>query len=73
MHYAVEIKNLEIVKFLIKKYAELNPRNDDGRSPLHLACLHGSLDIVKELTKNSNEIHIDIRDDSGNTPLHLAS
>eukprot|EP00347_Sterkiella_histriomuscorum_P000026 403377465 len=73
LHYAVETKNLEIVKFLIKKYAELNARNNDCRTPLHLASANGSLEIVQELAKQKTEILIDAKDENGNTPLHLAA
>lgn len=73
LHFAVHTRSVDMVKVLIKRYAEVNTKNDDGRTPLHLACAFGHIDIVKELTKNSAEVFIDSRDVQGNTPLHLAS
>ena len=73
LHYAVEVQSIDIIKILIRKYAELNARNDQGQTPLHLACKSGSIEIVKELTKIKDEIFVDIQDEEGNTPLHLAA
>jgi ankyrin repeat protein len=73
LHYAVEAQNLALVQILISKYAELNARNLRGQTALHLASAYGNLDIVKELTKYTVEIFIDIQDEEGNTPLHLAA
>jgi ankyrin repeat protein len=43
LHYAVLAKNLEITKYLVEHFAELNCMNLKGRTPLHLACNLGSL------------------------------
>jgi uncharacterized protein len=41
-----------------------------GRSPLHYAALHGSLDVVKALIADGADINM--QDDGGMTPLQFA-
>jgi len=51
--------------------ADIDARNSDGRSPLHQACLTGSLDAVEALRLRGADVNV--KDYSGNTPLHLAT
>ena len=44
--------------------------NDTGELPLHIACAHKSLEIVKLVSSNSNVNSKDTK--FGNTPLHIA-
>jgi hypothetical protein len=61
---------------------ELTPKNlltpnKHGRTPLHLAAMHGHLDQVMEIFRNSGETptaqQFLMKDKSGNTPLRLAT
>ena len=45
--------------------------NTDGKTPLHIACEYGYLEILKVFLKDKKcEINVQNRD--GNTPLHIA-
>jgi ankyrin repeat protein len=50
--------------------ADINLRNDEGQTALHLALQHGSLDIMRLLLKNG--ANVDAPDMDGSTPLHQA-
>ena len=64
--------NLNIVKMLSDKGAELNRQNREGHSSLQYACSKGWKDIVAYLL--SKNVDVNIRDKRGDTPLHrLAS
>ncbi|MFJ8459081.1 ankyrin repeat domain-containing protein [Lysinibacillus xylanilyticus] len=65
LHAAVSTENTELVKYIIDLGVDVNSKNDDGISPLHIVlypevaeCLldHGAL--------------IDITANNGDTPLH---
>ncbi|XP_036355927.1 ankyrin repeat domain-containing protein 35-like [Octopus sinensis] len=50
---------------------ELNPRNEYGQTPLHLACLWGHLHTL-DLLLGHNGIDANVVDNDGDTPLHWA-
>ena len=45
--------------------------NNKGKIPLHVACKHGNLEIIK-LVSSQPGLDINSQDLSGNTPLHIA-
>lgn len=49
MHYAAELGNLELVKFLIKKGSHLNPAMKSGGTPLSVAINFNKKEIIKVL------------------------
>lgn len=63
---------LELVKVLLKRGAQISCRDGDGRTPLHLAACAGSVKIIEELLKyNANPEEWDF---SGKcTALHCAA
>jgi len=63
----VDLNNLPLVKFLIKKGAKLDERNSIGSTPLYYAAAEGYYDIVKCLIENGADINIP--NDSRITPL----
>ncbi|KAL8193974.1 hypothetical protein R6Q57_026216 [Mikania cordata] len=59
--------DLSQIKNLIRTGADLNKKDYDGRSPLHLAASKGHLDITLFLIQNNVEVNIS--DNFGSTPL----
>lgn len=49
LHKAVRTSSPEIVLLLIKCLAEVNSTDCDGKSPLHYACVRGSVPLAKLL------------------------
>lgn len=47
LHEAVLSGNLECVKLLIKYGADVHQRDEDGWTPLHMACSDGYPDIAR--------------------------
>ena len=67
-------KNIIIVKHLIKKGADVNASNENGNTPLHLACIYEknyNNNIVKELV-NAKDVNVNVENTDGQTPLHIA-
>ena len=57
LHYAARGGRLQwhgrlaVFKYIIENTAEKNPRNNDGKTPLDLACAKRDWEIVKIATK----------------------
>lgn len=51
LHHAVNGKRTNIVKLLLEAKANPNLETQMKRTPLHLACLRRSIDIVKLLVQ----------------------
>ena len=61
LHYAIFVKNVNIIKSLIKYGVDINLRNTLGSSPLNMAIDTLNEDIALLLIKNGADInHIDI-------------
>jgi ankyrin repeat protein len=71
LHQAVEIQSLEIVETLVQRKADINARNSEGRSPLHIAASLGNDPILLILLHARAKVNQ--LDKMGRTPLHLAS
>lgn len=57
LHIAASKGNLEIVKILVKAGAVVNMRNEEGMTPLMIACSTKNLHIAKYLLKTGNTLH----------------
>jgi ankyrin repeat protein len=71
--YAVLHKDLDIIKFLLDKGANVNAKDSNGRTPIHMAFMNDQIppfDIIKLLIENGADLHV--RDNKGNTPFHVA-
>ena len=60
------------VKRAIWMGADVNGKNDDGASPLHLAALRGNVEIVQVLIENKAEVNA-VESSSSWTPLFHAA
>jgi len=70
LHVGVGKNDLELVKALILKGADVNTRNIFGVRPLHLAASECNLEILTLLIENGSKI--DCHDLHGRNPLHEA-
>ena len=49
LHCACAKRNLNMVKLLVKRGAEIDATNGRVRTPLHVACHHNQLEIAEYL------------------------
>ena len=72
LHSAVCNGHFAIVECLLKHGADVNAKEKENYTPLHIACLerHGHIDIVECLLKYGADIHS--KNISSSTPLHTA-
>jgi ankyrin repeat protein len=71
LHYASQCSDgTELVPRLLALGANPNALNHLGSSPLHFACLSGSLEVVEALLEA--EAQLEVRDDDG-TPFDVAA
>jgi len=71
LHTAVQVANLDIIKLLINRGADVNEVKDFGVTPLHIAVYNNNIEIAKLLLNSGADINsIGYRQDY--TPLHIA-
>lgn len=61
---------LSTVQELVKRGANINRTNLEGRTPLMVAALYGNFKVVNYLLQQGAEVNV--RDDYDNTALHLS-
>uniref|UniRef100_A0A182N2M8 SH2 domain-containing protein n=1 Tax=Anopheles dirus TaxID=7168 RepID=A0A182N2M8_9DIPT len=67
----VKESNYTVVSELLKcGYRNIDSKNQDGQTAVHLACLHADDKILQKLIERG--ANINSRDAKGNTPLHYA-
>jgi ankyrin repeat protein len=73
IHIACWQKNINLLQFWIDEGWDINQLDQDGDSPLHMACMKGmgeDVDIIRKLI--SNGANIEATNFAGETPFHLA-
>ncbi len=76
LHMAVNNNNIEIVKLLLDNGADVNAKDVEENTPLHIASEKGYTKVVNQLLtnkKSKNKININEKDNDWNTPLHMAA
>lgn len=79
LHLAVLTRQTEIVKALIEKGANVTLRDQQGNTPLHIACRMGDRDSVMALVKSfgddvsGRKEYFAVRNCEGLTCVHVAS
>lgn len=68
---AVTKENYDVAKYLLSKKAQTNNIRGHRGGPLHLACLQGSLSLVKLLIENGADVNLADESIAG-TPLQSA-
>jgi ankyrin repeat protein len=63
------IANVDMVQSLLDKGADVNCRQDDLRTPLHLAAYHGEQNVARVLVEHKADV--DSQDNEGKTPMYL--
>ena len=67
----VDVKiNIEIVKYLVEKGANVNAKNYNRSTPLIIACYENDIEIVKYLVEKGADVNT--KDINGVTPLLIA-
>jgi len=61
---------MEVFRFLLGKGVNIEAKDNDGRTLLHLAAIERKLDILQLLLQSGAKI--DAKDNDGKTPLHCA-
>ena len=69
LHVSSGNGDVDLVKLLLKKGADLSRTDDKGFTPLHSACKAGHLEVVSTLLEARSDVCQ--RTAEGNTPFHL--
>jgi ankyrin repeat protein len=69
--YTDDADYIDVIKLLVASGADINERNDQGDTPLHVATDHASLAVVKFLAENGAKL--DAKDNLKRTALDIAS
>jgi len=57
-----------IVKLLIANGGDINKKDDNGDTPMHLAAANSNYSMIKKFHKNNNVMNI--KNNAGETPMH---
>ncbi|XP_052081268.1 uncharacterized protein LOC127719286 isoform X2 [Mytilus californianus] len=69
--FEMSTKCKSITKSLIDHNAEVNARDNEGETPLLLACRYGDYELVKTIL-SSRKSDLNLQNSKGQTPLYLA-
>ena len=72
MHFAAKNGHVEIIKLITDNAAGYNPRDFDGKTPLHVAAENGHVTICEMIMKVNEDIFPVMDDENCTTPFDLA-
>ncbi|NSX83945.1 hypothetical protein GOM44_07500, partial [Wolbachia endosymbiont of Atemnus politus] len=72
LHFAAKGPSLEIIKFVLNQNLNVNVKDINGQSPLHIAAAHGRKYIISFFVVEMG-LCVDDVDNHGKTPLHIAA
>ena len=64
--------DLPTVEELLSHVSSLSVQNNDGDTPLHIACRSKDVRLVNLLLESQHEVDLTIQNSSGDTPFHIA-
>ena len=64
--------DLRTVKGLLSRSSSLSVQNNDGDTPLHIACRSKDVRLVNLLLESQHKVDLTIQNNSGDTPFHIA-
>ena len=64
--------DLPTVKKLLSRVSSLSVQNNNGDTPLHIACRSKDVRLVNLLLEAQHEVDLTIQNNSGDTPFHIA-
>ena len=73
VHYASANNHTDILHLLLSHSGSVTTCTPYNETPLHLACLNGSLEAAQLLTQHRADLQLQARDGKGNTVLHLSA
>lgn len=71
LHICVKFECPKICRYLLQNIDHVNVKDSNGKTPLHSACAHSNVKVVKLLCGRP-DIRIHARDAKGRTALHFA-
>lgn len=72
LHHAARFDRVMVVRLLLRRGCDPTARNIQGRTALHVAAEHGSIETIK-LLLNLPQVDLETYDTSGLSALHLAA
>jgi len=72
-HYSTHVKsrNKDLVEYFIEHGTDINKENQDGETPLFVACKSRNKDLAVYLVEHGADVNK--RDENGDTPLFYAN
>lgn len=69
--FACEQKDADIIRLLLDSKAHSHIWDDDGNTPLHIACIYSVKEVVELLTQHGVSVQIEVKNAQGKTPIDL--
>jgi ankyrin repeat protein len=73
LHFASYFGHAEVFEFLANKGVNLGAKTDTRFTAIHLACLTGHLEVVKQYDKYTKKEDRATMDEFGKYPIHYAA